>query len=161
MLVGEKEQLAQTLMQIQQGKCFICEESIDLSLHKWQIDHIIPRAKGGKDDPNNLALTHEKCNRNKSDSDLRVARCMARYEKIKNRYADAGPSRPNLGDFLRENGAVHPDTHRQRPRFGAGAFRAFRGIGNSLLRGSQGVPAQGARKQAVSSLEVNPIAIVP
>ncbi|RLI82933.1 HNH endonuclease [Archaeoglobales archaeon] len=104
----QREELARRLLEIQGGKCFICEEPIDLELHKWEIDHIIPRAKGGRDNENNYAVVHESCNRKKLDSDLRVARCMARYEKIKEKYSNLGPNRPNLGDFLREfGGAKH------------------------------------------------------
>jgi len=99
-----RDQLAARLEEIQQGKCFICLEPLRRDFEKWEIDHIIPRAKGGKDDENNYAITHERCNRAKLDSDLRVARCMAGYERIKDRCAKEGPNRPNLGDFLEEYG---------------------------------------------------------
>jgi hypothetical protein len=84
----------------QKGMCFICEQPIDLQLDKLEVDHVVPRAKGGKDDENNYAVTHEVCNRAKSDGDLRIARCMARYERIKEAHESEGPNRPNLGDFL-------------------------------------------------------------
>lgn len=102
----DRNDLVRKLGQIQEGKCFICEQPIDIQLQEWEIDHIIPRAKGGKDDQNNYALVHRSCNRKKQDSDLRIARCMARYERIKNTYADQGPNRPNLGDFLNEFGGA-------------------------------------------------------
>jgi hypothetical protein len=101
-----REVLAAQLEAIQKGRCFICEEPIQREFEKWHIDHIIPRAKGGKDDENNYALTHEHCNLSKLDSDLRVARCMAKYEKIKGRYENEGPNHPNLGDFLTEFGGA-------------------------------------------------------
>jgi len=97
-------QLIAKLHKLQGGVCFIGEEPLDLTKDKVEIDHIIPRAKGGKDDENNYALTCEFHNRNKQDSDLRIARCMARYERIKDKYSDKGPNRPNLGDFLDEMG---------------------------------------------------------
>jgi len=101
-----RSKLIARLYQIQGGLCFIGEEPIDLAKDKVEIDHIIPRAKGGKDDENNYALTCEFHNRNKSDSDLRIARCMARYDRVKQKYSDQAPNRPNLGDFLVEmNGA--------------------------------------------------------
>src|SRR6266498_764468 len=109
-------QLLAKLHNMQGGLCFIGEEPIDLAKDELEIDHIIPRAKGGKDDENNYAVTCEFHNRNKSDSDLRIARCMARYERIKERYGDKGPNRPNLGDFLSEMGGskyeitAHADT---------------------------------------------------
>ncbi len=102
MAILGREVVAARLEEIQHGKCFICGEPIHRAFEKWQIDHIIPRAKGGKDDENNYALTHEHCNLSKLDSDLRVARCMATYEKIKDKFEKEGPNRPNLGDFLCE-----------------------------------------------------------
>jgi hypothetical protein len=100
-----REDLIEKLMKIQGGCCFIGGEPIDLSLHKVEIDHIIPRAKGGKDEENNYALVCEYHNHTKSDSDLRIARCMAKYESIKEQYSAKGSNRPNLGDFLQEFGA--------------------------------------------------------
>jgi 5-methylcytosine-specific restriction endonuclease McrA len=43
-------QLIAKLHKIQGGLCFIGEEPLDLAKDKLEIDHIIPRAKGGKDD---------------------------------------------------------------------------------------------------------------
>ena len=105
----EREALASKLLKIQGGRCFICQEPLDLKLNEWEIDHIIPRAKGGKDEETNYAIVHKICNRKKLDSDLRIARCMAKYEKIKDKYSNLGPNRPNLGDFLKEfGGAKYP-----------------------------------------------------
>jgi hypothetical protein len=115
-MADNRIQLIAKLFQMQAGLCFIGEEQLDLTKDKLEIDHIIPRAKGGKDDENNYAVTCEFHNRNKSDSDLRIARCMARYEKIKERHSEKGPNRPNLGDFLTEMGGgkyeitAHADT---------------------------------------------------
>src|SRR3989344_2367276 len=100
----QREELSKKLYSIQNGKCFICEKLLDLDKDKWEIDHIIPRSKGGKDDENNYAVTHEWCNRNKSDSDLRIARLMAKYEQIKEKHKNDGPNRPNLQDILEEYG---------------------------------------------------------
>lgn len=100
----QREDLERRLEEIQRGVCFICQDPLKRDLDRLHIDHIIPRARGGKDDDNNYALTHERCNLSKLDADLRVARCMAKYERIKTRTADVGPNRPNLGDFLSEFG---------------------------------------------------------
>ena len=54
-------QLIAKLFQMQHGVCFIGEEPLDLAKDKLEIDHIVPRAKGGKDDENNYALTCESC----------------------------------------------------------------------------------------------------
>ncbi len=96
--------LLEKLLVLQKRRCFICEKPLDPALDKIEIDHIIPKAKGGKDDENNYAATHAACNLSKSDSDLRISRCMARYELIKESVAALGPNRPNLGDFLAEFG---------------------------------------------------------
>ena len=55
-----------------QNICGICGQPVDKSLkypHPMSatVDHIIPCAKGGSDDLENLQLAHRKCNRDKSD----------------------------------------------------------------------------------------------
>lgn len=52
--------------------CGICTESVDMALKRPNlmspsVDHIIPRASGGTNDPNNLQLAHLLCNHIKSD----------------------------------------------------------------------------------------------
>lgn len=98
-----REEVQDRLYEIQNGRCYICQDPLD-RVEKLHIDHVIPKARGGKDDENNYALVHERCNLSKLDSDLRVARAMARYEKVKQRVEPEGPNRPNLGDFLAEVG---------------------------------------------------------
>lgn len=104
MKTAAPSELVQRLLAQQDGKCFICQKDIDLSSDSIEVDHIVPRARGGKDDDNNYAATHEWCNRAKSDSNLRVARCLAKYEEIKNKCSAEDPKRPHLGDFLTELG---------------------------------------------------------
>jgi hypothetical protein len=59
--------LINSLYQRHGGICGICGEEIDFDLDAIEIDHIMPRAKGGKDSWNNLQLSHKECNRYKSD----------------------------------------------------------------------------------------------
>ena len=108
-MIMKREELVKQLFSIQKGKCFICNRPINIDKEAWQIDHIIPKAKGGRDHSDNFAIVHEICNKKKSDSDLRVARCLFKYEEIKEKYANKGPNHPNLGDFLKEfGGAKYP-----------------------------------------------------
>lgn len=69
------------------------------------IDHIIPTRDSGKDELSNFALTLAHFNRSKQAADLRVARVLARFEKIKDGVTsdDRGP---NLNDVLRDYGGA-------------------------------------------------------
>lgn len=107
--MSERQELIKKLYEIQMGKCFICEEKIDLDLHKdnVDIDHIIPIKMNGPDNPSNFALTHSSCNRSKQDSDLNVAKILVKFENIKQSIIDQGRG-VNLGDILRwYNGAKY------------------------------------------------------
>ena len=100
----EKEELIKKLWDLQNHKCFICEEEIDLEIHKnnIDIDHVIPLKLGGKDDPSNFAITHSSCNRSKQDSDLRIARILYKFTKIAERTLKEKGTSPNLGDIFAE-----------------------------------------------------------
>lgn len=55
----------------QEGRCGICGGFIslaELSSPKANIDHIIPRSRGGSDKQENLQLTHTVCNEMKGNS---------------------------------------------------------------------------------------------
>lgn len=107
----ERQELRGRLYARQNGVCFICENTIDPELQRddLEIDHIIPIAAGGKDEENNFALTHERCNRRKSSSDLRVARVLERFEQIE-QEANAEPGQggrgANLGHVLNKYGGA-------------------------------------------------------
>lgn len=97
----ERTALLKELHERQAGNCFICGKAIDLKLHKdaIDIDHVIPINLNGPDNPGNFAVTHASCNRGKQDSDLRVARIIARFDEISDGVA--GENRAaNLGDIL-------------------------------------------------------------
>lgn len=78
----QKKALSNKLWNIQNHKCFICGEDIDLDIQVTNIDHIRPLANGGKDDDSNFGLTHEHCNKSKQDADLVVAKKLYQLSKI-------------------------------------------------------------------------------
>lgn len=54
-----------TLMDVQQGgRCFYCDAPVGA---KGTLDHLIPQAYGGIDDPSNVVLAHRRCNQRKAD----------------------------------------------------------------------------------------------
>jgi len=106
----ERKELKKKLLEIQKDKCFICEEAIDLDLHPVEIDHIHPISVEGKDDPTNFALVHSNCNESKQDSNLRVARILARFKKIQNECLKENRS-ANLADILNQYNGSKFDLH--------------------------------------------------
>lgn len=94
--------LKKELHQIQNGKCFICGEDIDLDLQETNIDHIVPLAGKGKDDKSNFALTHESCNKSKQDANLEIARVLAKLKRIQNNVQSNENRSASLKDVLIE-----------------------------------------------------------
>lgn len=104
----DRQALFDTLLRIQNGNCFICEQTIDPAVQDMDPDHIVPLNLGGRDDESNLAATHISCNRSKQASDLREARIHAKYDTISNMiYAE--DRSPNLGDILHHFGGSNHD----------------------------------------------------
>src|SRR5687767_8939627 len=104
----DRAKLEQKLSARQSGRCFICNDTIDLMLHKGQIDidHIDPLAEDGLDSENNFAITHASCNRSKGASNLELARRLAEFERLQLHAQEDGKRGANLGDILaRHNGA--------------------------------------------------------
>ena len=95
----EKDFLTKKLFEIQEHRCFICGETIDLDIHSTNIDHIRPLANNGKDDESNFAITHEHCNKSKQDSDLEGARTLSKLSRII-KDAEAKKEIPSLKHVL-------------------------------------------------------------
>lgn len=99
------ERLKRGLHETQKGTCFICEQPIDPVLQETDVDHVEPLHVGGRDDPSNFALTHASCNRSKQASDLRVARVLARFARIREECQQSGHG-PNLSHVLAQYGGA-------------------------------------------------------
>lgn len=105
----KRNELIDDLWACQNGRCYISERPIDLTVHRsdLDIDHVIPTRDGGKDDRSNWALAFSHYNRSKQAADLRVARVLARFERLKDHADDARGV--NLGHVLRDaGGSKHP-----------------------------------------------------
>ena len=96
----EYSNLTKKLCSIQNSKCFICEEEIDLEVNSTNIDHIIPLANKGKDIEENFAVTHESCNKSKQDANLKIARILARLSKIQAEVQSKGKRTASLQNVL-------------------------------------------------------------
>lgn len=107
----DKKVLLEDLHTLQQGKCFITGDPIDLVLHKnsLDIDHVVPTKMGGKDEKSNFALTFSSANRAKQASDLNLARIIHSFIKIQEELKKTEDRSPNLDDILKLNkGAKYP-----------------------------------------------------
>lgn len=106
----KRKELVARLHESQGAVCFICERPIDLlaQANSLDIDHVEPLNVGGKDDETNFALTHDSCNRSKQASNLRIARLIARFERIQGEVRASEGRGANLSDVLgRSGGALH------------------------------------------------------
>ena len=103
-----RAELEQRLLSRQSGRCFICDEAIDLLLQQGQldVDHIDPLVEDGLDAENNFALTHKSCNRSKGAANLQVARRIKEFERLQERAKLDGKRGANLGDILEQHGGA-------------------------------------------------------
>lgn len=60
-----KADVVRDLRVIQGNRCAICGEYLRPA--EISLDHVVPKARGGRDSLDNFLLTHEQCNQDKSD----------------------------------------------------------------------------------------------
>ncbi len=96
----EYDNLTLKLHSIQDGKCFICGNIIDLKLNATNVDHIVPLANRGKDSDENFALTHESCNKSKQDANLGIARILHKLKTLQDKTIENSGKAASLKDVL-------------------------------------------------------------
>lgn len=94
------QSLKEKLFHIQNGKCYICGQDIELDLQTTNIDHIVPLSTRGKDNEDNFALTHETCNKSKQDANLSVARSLFKLKKTQDEIFQNEHRAASLKDLL-------------------------------------------------------------
>ncbi len=58
----------------QAGKCPCCKQTIEIEKESWNVHHILPQCKGGKDTLDNLMLLHQNCHRQIHSQNLTVVK---------------------------------------------------------------------------------------
>ena len=51
----------------QKGRCHWCGNRLPTQRRHWNVDHVIPISRGGRDSPPNLVAACRRCNKDKSD----------------------------------------------------------------------------------------------
>jgi hypothetical protein len=82
----QRQALVNRLHKAQNGLCYVCQEVINLQVHKTDVDHIIALVRGGPDEESNWALTHDSCNRSKGTRDLQLQRILHEFRKHVQKY---------------------------------------------------------------------------
>jgi len=85
----KKKEVIERLYKFQDGKCFLCDEPLDLNnLGNIHLDHKISRAEKGPDDESNWVLLCKTCNLKKGDKPLQLAKNLLRFERDKKKYGE-------------------------------------------------------------------------
>lgn len=108
---NEREQIITELHSYQKGKCYICEDTVDLA-EPLDVDHIRSLDRGGIDTRNNWGLTHAHCNRAKGNRDLDLQRYLARFQKARRGHLHSGQGEDTftVGIALSIHGGSKRDT---------------------------------------------------
>jgi hypothetical protein len=84
-----QKEVLQRLSNYQNGRCFLCDEPLDLSTPGMvHLDHKIPTAEHGPDDESNWVLLCKTCNLKKGDKPLQLTKNRLRFEEDKKRYGE-------------------------------------------------------------------------
>jgi hypothetical protein len=87
--VKASEELKERLVKHQDGKCFICGGEIESEpLSNLEVDHIISRDEGGRDEESNYAAAHKRCNRSRGARPLLLAQRIKKFEIDKKKHKE-------------------------------------------------------------------------
>lgn len=78
------------------GICHICEGPIDGVREPWDLDHVVPLALGGDDDPENLRPVHTRCHRGAGSKTSADAAQIAKAKRVERKHAGAHRPRSTL-----------------------------------------------------------------
>jgi len=79
--ISSKQRLK--LFQDHSGVCHICGGKINVG-ESWEVEHIIPIAMGGDDEPSNWRPAHTKCHKGKTKEDVTAIAKAKRREALHN-----------------------------------------------------------------------------
>lgn len=75
------------IFEAHQGVCHICQQVIDLDVDGMDIEHVIPLALGGADEPRNMRPAHRTCHSEKTKADFtQIAKAKRVAKKHENRF---------------------------------------------------------------------------
>ncbi len=93
------------VFQAAQGRCHICGGQIQAG-QDWDVDHVIPLAMGGSNDPENLRQAHAVCHRGAGSKTSRDVAEIARAVRLHEKHTGARKPR-GWGPYRRRmNGTV-------------------------------------------------------
>ena len=80
----------------------MCQSKIDGTREKWEVEHPIPLAMGGSDDPADLRPVHARCHKGKSAKD---AADLSKARRREARHCGAYRSRRPIAGWKRFDGS--------------------------------------------------------
>jgi hypothetical protein len=86
----KQQEVRERLYKFQNGKCFLCDNPLDLNNPKsMHLDHKKAQAEKGPDDESNWVLLCSTCNLKKSDMPLQLAKNRLQFERDKKKYGES------------------------------------------------------------------------